>query len=80
MAELEAPICCIAGTLTMDPIQSLLNSWDEGEEWAYPDSKRVPASDEEISCFEKLYDVVLPDLAREFYRRVKRNDLRRMGT
>ena len=54
----------------MDVIQALRDSWDPGEEEAYPDSRRVPVSDDEIAAFEASHRVALPGLAKDFYRRV----------
>ena len=58
------------GALAMDVVQKLFDSWDEGEEENYPASGRVPASEAEISTFEARHDTVLPELAKQFYRRV----------
>jgi hypothetical protein len=54
----------------MDAIQALKESWASGEEENYPESKRVPASDLELSAFEAAHVVVLPEQCKEFYRRV----------
>jgi len=67
---MEAEMAPLRAIRSLNIDASLINTWDEGEEWACPDSKRVPASDGESSAFEELHHVVAPDLARKFYRRV----------
>jgi hypothetical protein len=58
------------GAPVTDTVQKLFDSWDEGEEENYPGAGRVLVSDIEISMFETRHGVVLPALAKEFYRRV----------
>ena len=54
----------------VDAIQALKDFWASGEEESYPDSRRVLASDADLSNFEAARGVLLPDPCKAFYRRV----------